>query len=806
MYLLLLSSSTFFIYFGVQMKFEEDISKLLPDSKFGNSEQLVFSNLHVKDKIFVLFSLKDGQKNPDELVEVCDNFIDSLFVHDTTGLINDVLYRIDEETLQNALQFLIAHLPVFIDSGTLSEIKKLFTEEHIDSMMASNYTLLNSPAAAEFVDIIRQDPVGMRNVLLSSFKKMSEGLGGNYKIFNFHFFTPDSTLAIAFITPKFFAMDSKGNVKLVELIEDEIMAFQSQHQNLSVHYHGPPIQGVFNARQIKKDLWKTIAISVIVIFIFIGICFRNKSTLLHLFLPLLYGAFFALACMYFIKSSMSLMAVGLGSIVLGVALSYCLHVLTHYKYVNSAIKVLRDEAVPVFLGCLTTIGAFLGLLFTDSDLLIDFGLFASFAMIGTTLYCLIFMPQFFKGINNRRSKKIFKQIEKINSYPLDRKPWLIIAIIAVSICCFIMSFWVDFDSNLKNIGYFEPKILASQDLLNAKTAGGNITTYFAATSHSLDSALAYSCRMNQQLENLYAEKKIANYSHSANLFIPQGVQAERIRLWKNEFCEKQIVTIMEKVDRIGEKYGFTTASFTPFADALRQDFEPVSLYESHLIPDNLMSNIIEKNNDIYMIFTPVQLSKELWKDVCDSLAKNPHILAIDPMYYTSNMIQIIKDDFHIALQISMAFVLLVLLVSFRRIKLTIIAFLPMVLSWYIVLGVMVIFGLQFNLINIVISTFIFGIGVDYSIFVMNGLIADKRKNANMLLHHKTAIFFSALVLMVTIGSLLFASHPALASVAVPTIIGMASTVLISYYLQPFLYRLWVKRESLAMIFQKSKCK
>ena len=111
--------------------------------------------------------------------------------------------------------------------------------------------------------------------------------------------------------------------------------------------------------------------------------------------PVAYGCFFGLACIYWLKGGMSLMAMGIGAIVMGVALSYCLHVLTHSKYVSDPIQILKDQSTPVILGCLTTIGAFLGLLFTESDLLKDFGWFASFAMIGTTLYALIFLPHFF---------------------------------------------------------------------------------------------------------------------------------------------------------------------------------------------------------------------------------------------------------------------------------------------------------------------------------------------------------------------------------------------------------------------------
>jgi len=111
----------------------------------------------------------------------------------------------------------------------------------------------------------------------------------------------------------------------------------------------------------------------------------------------------------------------------------------------------------------------------------------------------------------------------------------------------------------------------------------------------------------------------------------------------------------------------------------------------------------------------------------------------------------------------------------------------------VVKGVMGLCGLDFNLINIIIATFIFGIGVDYSIFVMTGLLAQARKEGDALLtYHKTAIFFSALVLMVVTGSLLFATHPAIHSIGLSTIVGMSATILLTYALQPALFR-WMMR-------------
>ena len=145
------------------------------------------------------------------------------------------------------------------------------------------------------------------------------------------------------------------------------------------------------------------------------------------------------------------------------------------------------------------------------------------------------------------------------------------------------------------------------------------------------------------------------------------------------------------------------------------------------------------------------------------------------------------------LLISSIFVLIVLLISFRNILVALIAFMPMAFSWYVVEGLMALFGIQFNLINIIISTFIFGIGVDYSIFVMEGLLAEARSGRKSLLEwHKTAIFFSAFVLIVVVLSMFFATHPAIRSIGFSTLVGMVTTILITYTLEPFFFRQMLK--------------
>ena len=618
---------------------------------------------------------------------------------------------------------------------------------------------------------------------------MDKGAAG-FTLIDGYLFVPDSTVALAFLAPNFSSFDSMSGLLLVDMLEKEIDAFKAEHPEVEVYFHGSPVNSVFNSRQIRSDLMLTVGLSLLVICIVLGYCFRNKSTLFMLLSPVVYGAFFALACIYWLKGGMSLMAMGIGAIVMGVALSYCLHVLTHYKYVSDPVQVLKDQSTPVILGCLTTIGAFLGLLFTESELLKDFGWFASFAMVGTTFFALVFLPHFFRPEGNRRSDKAFKVLDKINSYPLDEKRGIRIALEALCLICLFTAGWVTFDSDLRNIGYNEPKVVKSRQLYEEKNSTGYATQYYAATSEDLDEALMYNKAIIATLDSLQKEGVLHQYAKVSELFIPLEEQEERIALWKDYWTEERIAEVQLTVNRMAKKNGLDPIMFEPFNMMIESDYEAESLYDAEVLPESLVSNFIELTDEgKYVVFTSVQLQEANKKIVNDAVAVLPHAVCIDPFYYTNDMVSMLNDDFNTILGISSIFVFIVLLVSFRSFPIALIAFLPMGLSWYVVQGIMGIFGLQFNLINIIIATFIFGIGVDYSIFVMTGLIAKaKGEDDNLLTYHKTAIFFSAFVLMIVTGSLLFATHPAIHSIGISTLIGMSATILITYTLQPALFR------------------
>ena len=791
------------VFFGMKVTYEEDITKLLPASATSDSG-LAFGNLKVKDKIFVQFTSRDSLLDTYTLAEYADEFMDSLEERDSSArCIDNVFYRIDDDLPLMAMDFAMQHLPTFVDTSCYAAFDKLLQPEKVDSLMAENYSTVMDDESGMATQMVSNDPLSFRTVLAESMglplsrDKAEKNSSLGFSIVDSHLFSADSTVALAFVSPAVTAFDTKASSRLVGEIQAQIDEFHKTHPDVEILFHGAPVRSYGNTQCVKRDLALTVGISLLIILVVLCLAFRSWSFIPLNVLPVAFGAFFSLACIWFLQGKMSLMSLGIGSIILGVAISYILHILTHFKYVGDSETVLKDESTPVCLGCITTIGAFLGLLFTESDMLRDFGLFASIALVASTLFGLIFLPHFLKKGDTRKNERIFSWVSRINDLPYDRNRVLIGFVILLIVVGVAFAHKVSFDSDLKNIGYVSPETRRSEVIYAEKNMGDDAQVYYAAAGQTLDEALYNSRAMADVCDSLRQAGKVKAYSPMAQLlFIPEAGQKSRIAAWDSFWHgpEDRAGKTMKMVYESARRHGLEPSMFDSFGSMLSSQYEPGSLYDADILPAGLQTTMVEKTDEgKYLVFMPVRLAKENRQEVSAKVAALPHIIVADPFYYTGKMVSIMHDDFNVILMISSLFVLLVLLLSFRNILVALIAFMPMFFSLYIVEGIMALSGLQFNLINIVISTFIFGIGVDYSIFVMEGLLVEARTGRkNLLESHKTAIFFSAFVLMVVVVALLFAVHPSIHSIGVSTLIGMTATILITYTLEPFLFRQLLK--------------
>lgn len=791
-YLSLISCVLLMGFFALQVRFEENITQFFPDTKDSQNTIKVFDNLKIKDKIIIMLSSADTchQVEPDSLIEAAGQLQQTLTEKAGGTLIKGIFAQVDQSLIGGATDFVYEHLPLFLTDTDYQRFDSLLTEKGIQAIMQKNYTNLLSPAGIALRSYILRDPLGLGSEALKHLQDFQ--LEANYEIYDEHIFSKDGSTLLMFITPVFSTGSTGKNDELIKILEEELQHVQGESPTIRAEYFGGPSVGVYNARQIKKDTILTSSLALLIIIVFISLVFKRKRSIPLIITPVLFGGLFALFLIFFIKGSISAIAVGAGSAVMGIALSYSIHMLAHQNHVSTVQQLIKEIAYPLTVGSFTTIGAFMGLIFTSSDLLRDFGLFASLALVGTTLFCLIYLPHFLKGQADVKQGCILRIIEKINAYSYEKNKWLVGGILLITVICLFTSQKVGFNNDMMSLNYEPQHLKQSEEKLMQLFDSDEKTVLFVSVGKDMNQATETYAMTNQKLLALKDQGLIKDYASASQFLISPQEQQLRLKKWKDYWTDEKQQQIREQLETAAAEYRFRPGSFDPFYQWLNQ---PFGEYHYTAQEDDLSGKLLNEwqtsADSITMLISQIRISDQNKETVYQHFSKDQDVVIFDRSYFANKWVSAINDDFYLILYISSFLIFFALWFSYGRIELTLMSFLPMLVSWVIILGLMGILGIEFNIINIILSTFIFGIGDDFSIFIMDGLQNKYRTGQKVLNSHKTAIFFSAFTTVVGMGALVFAKHPALQSISLISILGMIAVVLVAYTIQPLIFRFFI---------------
>lgn len=650
--------------------------------------------------------------------------------------------------------------------------------------------MLTSTAGIAIQEYLLRDPLGLGTHLLAEFRQFDTS--ADYELYDDHLFTPGLETLILFADPAEGSSATASNERLISLLEKQLAATEADY-NIRADYFGAAGIAVYNARQIKRDTMWTLSLALAVIIGVIFLAFRNRRAILLMIVPVLYGVLFALATIYFIQGTISSIAIGAGAAVLGVALSYSIHVLAHSNHTHDPRQIIEELAYPLTVGSFTTIGAFIGLIFTRSQLLHDFGLFSALTLIGTTLFSLLFLPHMLPRHNNelRHTSPLLRRIERFNAYRFDKNLWLAGMIAIATFICLFFYNDVRFNSDMKKLGYEPERFRHTEQRLSELFGSNSDYVYLITSTTDTRQAIESYAATNRLLDSLVAEGRVHEHVSAVDFVIPMPIQHERLAQWRSFWTADRCRQVGEAIEQAALKSGFRKDAFAPAQVLLNQNFTPFDPSSAEVTENPLLRDWINRSDAGTLFVSRITLNDENKPIVYPLLEQQPELSILDRSYFSSRMAEIVSDDFNTILLLSSTLVFFALLISYGRIELALLASLPMLVSWVLILGIMALAGIEFNIVNIILSTFIFGLGDDFSIFIMDGLLSEYRDGRKLLTAHKTAIFFSAFTTVIGIGVLIFAGHPALRSLSVISIVGMSAVVLVAYTVQPILFRLLI---------------
>ena len=771
------------------LTYKEDISDFLPDNNKYSKALKVYQDLVGANKIIVIAQYADSTKiAPDTIARAVDLFVGELEKKDKCNLFLNLTYQMDQSQVAEMISYVYQNIPYFLTPTDYLRMDSLVCKpDFIPSQLAADKQLLMLPASSLLSENIQRDPLNLFTPVVAGLQSNIPAI--SYESYDGYIFTPDMQRAIIMMDSPFGASETEKNGALIETLDSIAQQVSMVVPSVSFHLTGGPVIAVGNAKQIKKDSLLSITIAIIFIVLLLIYVFRRVWSILMIVVTIGWGWLFAIGGMAIFHDSVSVIVIGISSVILGIAVNYPLHLIAHLQHTPNMETTLKEISKPLIIGNITTVGAFLALVPLKSVALRDLGLFSSLLLIGTIIFVLIYLPHTLKM---KQRVHDINLLSKVSELSLDNKRWIVVGVLILTILFGYLSLGTVFDPNMNHINYMSKDqkndMSYFQQLISSSMTGQ--TVYIVNSSADFDTSLEMSQNLSYTIAQLENEGVVKGKRGCSHFLSSQTEQEKRISRWK-KFVSEHGEDIEKQVRISAKNENFQESSFDDFFEILHADYDIQPMgYFSPLTKTVFASNIsvdsiAHQVNVVDMVYTN---ESDIEKVIAKIEKEHPEIYAFDVQGMNSSIATHLSNDFNYIGWACGLIVFVFLWLSFGSIELAVLSFIPMAVSWIWILGIMSVMDIHFNVVNIILATFIFGQGDDYTIFMTEGCQYEYAYRRKVLSSYKSSIIVSALIMFIGIGALIFAKHPALHSLAQITIIGMFTVVMMAYLFPPLIYK------------------
>lgn len=776
------------VFMVLSLKYNENIYDFIPVS--GNDQKAIslYQDISGGQRIITMFKLKEGTNDySEDLTASVDAFADRLMQKSEYYNIPEITTQVDMEMISNISDFIYNNIPLMLNDSDYQHMEDVISRpNYVDEQLSNDLQMILMPATGIFTSNIARDPLNLFSPVIDRLQTRQSSLPMD--IDDGYIYTADHKYAIAMFTSPYGATESAKNAKLVSYVDSVAKETMNQFKDVEISYTGSPVIAVGNASQIKKDSQWAISIAVTLILFLLLLSFRNVKNILLIGFSIVFGWIFALAFIAAVRSDVSLIVIGVGSVIIGIAVNYPLHFIAHTSHSGKMRHVLKEMISPLLIGNITTVGAFASLMPLDAPALRDLGLFAAFMLIGTILFVLIFLPHLVKSNNKTHSEHLL--FGKLTQFSLDSHRWMFWIIIVLTVVLGYFSLQTSFDADMHHINYMtESQTRLLSDLHASAGVNDTSNVYLVSEGKTWNEALNNRSKVSQLLDSLKTGSVIKNYSDATNLICSEQEQKKRIDKW-NEFWSTHRDDICASLKATAPKYDFNSDAFNDFYNIISAEYTTHGFDYFLPIKSVLLNNSFSQANENCSVVDVIDVGKGDVRDVEETINDKIQTTgySFDFVGMNSSVARTLSDDFNY-IGFACGFIVFVFLwLSFGRLELSILAFLPMALGWIWILGIMTLCDIQFNIVNIILATFIFGQGDDYTIFMTDGLIEEFAYKKKLLPSFKNSIVISALIMFIGMGSLIVARHPALHSLAEVTIVGMLTVVVMAWVVPSLVFK------------------
>lgn len=626
---------------------------------------------NAKDELFNLLNktnIKKDKFNSDRLLEIYSKYPNNFISYNRRQLLKNKNYK---ELSQISLEQLYNPLGFFIQ-----------TPDKDPYLFATDYVL------------------NLQNPYFDTFNNTKEFNGKYY-----------SKIFLKVTNPKTLNKDLKTLIKFQQKC--------NKKKDIKVYLTGTPIHTFVTSHKSSFE------INIICIISFLSIMFICKKYFnsLKIFIPILLSISFGLIVGYLttivILGQMHVLTIVFATSLIGISLDYSFHyIISELKNIN----IIKSLTVSM----LTTVVAFLLLLFSGVELLKQIGIYTASGLVGVYLFVILILPML-KNFYPKTTGDI--KLPNISKY----RNILVLVIVIVSIIGFCR---IKTSDDIRTL-YIPQKKLLQAEILNNKVFKMPEITFITIKGNSVNKIIEQEEFIGDKLN------KDGILYFSLAQFLPSAKRQMENRQMVKDLYQNNLDNYANFLD-LGTQNSLKKAS-------LKNDVQDFTKNNN----DVLKNFMLDKNTSYMIVFGK-------YKPL--TLGKN-----INQIKLADNISQIMKSiriKFVKILPFIFLIYFILLSICYKPLKAVKIISAPLIASIFAI-GFTSLIGQQIDIFHILSIFLILGFSLDYSIFMANG---GKES--------KDAVFISFISTFISFTLLAFTSFKLISSMGIILAIGLLTSYLL----------------------------
>jgi len=269
-----------------------------------------------------------------------------------------------------------------------------------------------------------------------------------YKGFIYNPETGASVMAITFNKAK---LNSKNRITIINVIKERADAFGMKHQ-LKLHYSGLPYIRTAITAKVSKEMELFLILALIVTACILLIFFRSFQVMLYSILVVIVGVVWSLGTIALMGYKITILSGLIPPLIIVIGVPNCILLLNKYhteyvkhgKQARSIARMIQRIGFTTFLANVTTAIGFFVFYFTNSSLLVEFGLVAAANVMSTYLLSLFLIPIIFsflpppkvKHTQHLQSPRINKLLEFVEEWVNDHHKTVYATVVVILLISF----------------------------------------------------------------------------------------------------------------------------------------------------------------------------------------------------------------------------------------------------------------------------------------------------------------------------------------------------------------------------------